>query len=289
MSEKKLAHEWDITIDAEFAAVNRPLAPAERDLLEHDLVSGGCRDPLVVWHTEGKLILLDGHHRLATCESFGVPFDLIAVTIASRSQAIEWIKTNQRARRNCTAEELGYRIGKQYDSERAAHGGDRRSESSAHDAQLDGTASSAHDAHLQGTTAERVGDEFGIDAATVRRNAAFARAADAVAESAGHDALAAILAGELGSKKDIERLARLPPDEQREAVAGGKAAVKAAAKQVARRAPKKKPEPAAPEPRRLDLAGVKLAFLALSEDDRMAFLDWIDHELIETTTAGYSS
>ncbi|HEX7447695.1 MAG TPA: hypothetical protein VF306_09130 [Pirellulales bacterium] len=293
MSEKKLAQEWDITIDAEFAAVNRKLSPEEQDLLEDDLESGGCRDDLVIWQHNGQRILLDGHYRYRACLTLGVPFGVIALAVASREEALTWIKDNQRARRNCTAAELSYLRGKRHEDEKGEHGGDRgnqHTKAKGHDVPLaEPELAKGQSAPLNGSTAERLAGEFGVDPKTIKRDAAFARAADTVAANAGHEALASILAGELGSKKDIQALAGLPPDEQREAVSGGKATVKAAAAQVARRAPKKKSAPPAPEPLRLDLAGVKHAFLALSEDDRMAFLDWIDHELIETTTAGYSS
>lgn len=271
---KKLAHEWHITIDEEFASVNRRLSPQEQSLLETDLETGGCRDALAVWSIDGKLILLDGHYRYRMCSSLGVPFGVVAIAVESREAAIAWIKTNQRARRNCTPEEIrelagkiSYQRGKQYDDAKSEHGGNRRGESSA------------HDAHLNGSTAESVAAEHGVDPATIRRDAAFARAVDTVVANTGgtHADLASILAGDLGTKKDIERLADLPPDEQRQAVAGGKQAVKQAAARV-RRKPTAKPD----RPPKLDLPALKQAFLGLSDDDRMAFLDWVDHEVFAT-------
>lgn len=262
---KKLAHEWNLTIDEEFASVNRKLSPEEQSLLETDLESGGCRDDLVIWRHEGKRILLDGHYRYRACQTLGVPFGVIALAVASRDEALAWIKTNQRSRRNCTAEEISYFRGKRLESEKGAHGGERASGQSDHLQQRGD--SSGHNDHLK--TRERIAAETGVSPRTVERDAAFARAADTVAENAGtHEALAAILAGDLGTKKDIERLASLPAEEQRRAVSGGKQAVKQAASRLGREKKSAKS----------GLQAVKQAFLSLSEDDRMAFLDWVDRE-----------
>lgn len=56
-------------------------------------------------------------------------------------------------------------------------------------------------------------------------------------------------------------------------VAGGKAAVKTAAARLGRREKKVA---------KSDLSAVKRAFEALSEDDQMAFVDWLDNELTVT-------
>lgn len=89
----------------------------------------------------------------------------------------------------------------------------------------------------------------------------------------GHAALAeAIAAGDM-SVSAASKLADLPPDEQRQAVAGGKQAVRNAVSRLSRKPPAKPDR----QPK-LDLPALKKAFLSLSEDDRMAFLDWVDHE-----------
>lgn len=265
---KKLAHEWNITIDAEFESVNRKLSPEEQDLLETDLESGGCRDDLVIWQHNGQRILLDGHYRYRACLTLGVPFGVIALSVASRAEAMAWIKINQRARRNCTPEEISYLRGKQHNDQKLSRG--------AQEGNRNAVANES-DTVSDLPTSERIAANHGVSARTVERDAAFARAADTVAANAGHEALASILAGELGSKKDIQALAGLPPDEQREAVAGGKPGVQSAVSGAPGRAPKRK---SGPQPK-LDLAAVQAAFLGLCEEDRMAFLDWIDSEVFE--------
>jgi N6-adenosine-specific RNA methylase IME4 len=92
----------NLVVDPEFAALIPVLRPDELAGLEEQLLSEGCRDPLVVWPHDGKLILLDGHNRKAICERHGIPFTTRALEFASREEARLWILRNQANRRNLT-------------------------------------------------------------------------------------------------------------------------------------------------------------------------------------------
>jgi hypothetical protein len=89
--------------------------------------------------------------------------------------------------------------------------------------------SSAQHEHLK--TAERIGDELGISANTVRRDARFADAVDEIGKNVGSDARTEILSGKSPMGKDkIASLAGKPAEEQAEAIAAAK---NPAAKQAA--------------------------------------------------------
>jgi len=84
------------TIDAEFAALCPPLRDEEYRELEASLKTEGCRDALITW----RGILVDGHHRLQICETYGIPFEESTIVLPDRDAAKIWIIKNQFARRN---------------------------------------------------------------------------------------------------------------------------------------------------------------------------------------------
>jgi hypothetical protein len=89
-----------LVIDAQFQALLIPLTRDERELLEQSLLRDGCRDALIAWLENGKLILLDGHNRLEICTRLGIAYKVVTIEITSREMAKIWIRKNQLARRN---------------------------------------------------------------------------------------------------------------------------------------------------------------------------------------------
>lgn len=87
-------------IDPEFRSLIPPLLAEEYNQLEKSIRDEGCRDPLVVWLEEE--ILLDGHNRLAICETAGVPYEIRELSLPDRLEAMIWIRRNQVSRRNLT-------------------------------------------------------------------------------------------------------------------------------------------------------------------------------------------
>ena len=90
----------NLVIDPEFAALIPNLRPEELAGLEESLLKDGCRDPLVVWRHNQKLILLDGHHRKELCEKHGISYKFVEIELESRDEARLWILRNQANRRN---------------------------------------------------------------------------------------------------------------------------------------------------------------------------------------------
>ena len=88
-------------IDPEFKALIPPLAPEELAQLEANIITDGCRDPLVTW----RGILIDGHNRFAICLKHGLEFQSVEREFEDQSHVIEWIIRNQFGRRNLSAYE----------------------------------------------------------------------------------------------------------------------------------------------------------------------------------------
>jgi hypothetical protein len=83
-------------IDPEFQQLIPPLADAERQQLEANIVRDGCRDALITW----RGVLLDGHHRLAICEQHGIVYTTREQPCDDRDAAKVWIIQHQFGRRN---------------------------------------------------------------------------------------------------------------------------------------------------------------------------------------------
>lgn len=97
----------EVTIDREFASLIPPLTDEEYQQLEQSILRDGCRDGLVVWPRNGKLILLDGHNRRRICKQHKKRYSLVKYDPGSRDAARLWIVTNQLARRNLTSYQRG--------------------------------------------------------------------------------------------------------------------------------------------------------------------------------------
>ena len=161
--------EHGLIVDPEIRDLIEPLTPHERGTLKANLEREGCLDPLKGWKETG--ILLDGHNRKEICEMPGrsqIPFAVEWLSFADRPAAIAWVLANQLGRRNITAEQRAYLIGKRLELESQSRGGNRKSK--------------VHDEPLKrGDTAARIAKETGKSRATVKRNGTFAKAVDLLA------------------------------------------------------------------------------------------------------------
>ena len=95
---KKLAEEWNLTIDPEFKELMIHQSNEEQALFEASLMAEGCRDAIVVWKEER--IVVDGHHRIDFCSSHGIPFAVVERSFPDRTAAKDWMIMNQLGRRN---------------------------------------------------------------------------------------------------------------------------------------------------------------------------------------------
>ena len=124
----------DITIDPEFQNLIRPLAEKEREELRASLSRCGLLSPLIVWKTEGKTILVDGHNRLALWKeldgfdgSGGHEIRTQEIFLGVRGIAKEWIIKNQLGRRNLSPADYKLLVGQLYNQRKTTQGGDKKS------------------------------------------------------------------------------------------------------------------------------------------------------------------
>lgn len=189
-----------LKIDPEFRDLIPPLSDAEFKQLEANLLEDGCRDALVIW--EGTLV--DGHNRYRICTEHELPFQTVEKQFNSREDAIIWICKNQIGRRNATTEQLSYLRGKQYEAEKQVQGTNNQHVCKSEKDQND----------LFHCTASRIASEHGVGEATIKRDAKFARAVDAIGETAPATKQK-ILAGQLhAKKKDIIAVGQKPIEER---------------------------------------------------------------------------
>jgi hypothetical protein len=201
-----------IIIDPEFAS-QLPRSPDEDARLLARLLVEGCRDALIVWN--GRGILVDGHRRFEFCTEHGIPYRVIEMEFADRQAVTDFIWELHYARRNFSPEMKSYARGRQLLALQLHRGGDRKSE-----------RSKSHSETLI-QEAERLAKQYRVSRATIFRDSRFAAALDRLVEVCGDEIRQGILNRSLKwTRGDVERLAKLPPDEQKRVVAEALAAGK---------------------------------------------------------------
>lgn len=159
----------NLKIDPEFQSQIPPLTDDEfKQLEENILKEGKLLSPLIVWNN----ILVDGHNRYEIVQEHPeISFSTMPLPFESREEVLAWICKNQLGRRNLTPEQKYYLMGKQYEAEKAAHGGDRKSS--------DAKSSSLNANLIDSTkTCDRIAEENGVSRASVLRASHYTRGID---------------------------------------------------------------------------------------------------------------
>ena len=120
-----------LQIDHEIRGVLVPLTKAEKQLLEMSILEEGCREPIIVWN--GTIV--DGHNRYEICHRNKIDFKTLEKEFTCKDEAIEWVVSNQLARRNLStwekvkaADKLRPYFEKQAQENKSKAGGDKKSE-----------------------------------------------------------------------------------------------------------------------------------------------------------------
>ena len=189
----------NLKIDPEFQSQIPPLTDDEfKQLEENILKEGKLLSPLIVWNN----ILVDGHNRYAILQKHPeIYFSTMPLPFESREEVLAWICKNQLGRRNLTPEQKYYLMGKQYEAEKAAHGGDRKSTDAK---------SSSLKANLidSSKTCDRIAEENRVSKDTVIRASRYMRGVE-IAEELIPGLKQSILSGQTKvSKADMHRLAK---------------------------------------------------------------------------------
>ena len=200
----------NLKIDPEFQSQIPPLTDDEfKQLEENILKEGKLISPLIVWNNT----LVDGHNRYAILRKHPeIYFSTMPLPFESREEVLAWICKNQLGRRNLTPEQKKYLIGKQYEAEKCANGGDRKSPAAKSGSQIGNLIGNPK-------TCKRIATENGVSKNTVIRAEEFAKGVDA-AEEAVPGTRQKVLSGEVKpTAAEIASVARAPPEERAALVA----------------------------------------------------------------------
>lgn len=201
----------ELRIDPEFEEKIPPLTAEEFQQLEDNILADGIViNPIIVWNG----VIVDGHNRYRIAAKHPhILFTTCEKEFADRYEAIAWICKNQLGRRNLTFEQKKYLIGKQYEAEKASHGGERCNQyTNLASCQVDNLPNKER-------TCERIAKENGISSRSVCRAEAFSKAVD-IADEIEPGIRDEILAGRIKpTEKEIHALARADPEERPERIA----------------------------------------------------------------------
>lgn len=194
-----------LRIDPEFESRIPPLTDDEFEQLEENILADGVIiSPIIIWND----LIIDGHNRFRIIEKHPhIEFSTCERKFNDRHEALAWICKNQLGRRNLTFQQKKYLIGKQYESEKAAHGGDRKSSEVKSSSQVGNLISTEK-------TCERIAKENGISRNSVLRAETFAKAVD-IADEIDPGIRSEILTGKIKpTQNDVEVLTKAEPKER---------------------------------------------------------------------------
>ncbi len=172
----------EIVLDAEFQALNLPLAPEEEVQIQRTFLVDGCREPLVVWRHRGRLVLLTGYAVFPLLKRHRVPFLVIEKEFAYRDDARLYIVKDLLAHKHLGELAMSYLRGLFYHKEKQPQGGDRKS------------ADAVKGWEGARRTAAALGEMFGVSPRTIERDRALANAVETIAAECGEDIKARLLA-----------------------------------------------------------------------------------------------
>ncbi len=201
-----------------------PLATDERSQLEQNILSFGCKDPLIVWETKQGIInptatnanelcyvLIDGHNRYEICQKFGLDFRINLIEIPTLEKAQDFMIDHQLGRRNLSIEQMAYLRGMKYLAlkqarETAALSRDKAGkfttdESNSRGGQNDHYGDATTDVLLDDRgghfdhhgkkekLSEQLAKEFNVGEKTIRRDADFAKGLERLPENLKNEVL----------------------------------------------------------------------------------------------------
>jgi len=171
-----------LIIDPELQELIPPPGKEEINRLEESLIRDGCMDTLKAWQDKDRHILLDGHNRFNLCRKLDIPYRVEVVeSVTSRYEAIQWMIDLQLARRNLTSERQSYLRGRRYNEEKREVGGQAGNSNAE--------KRMGHDVTFV-STAARIAQSYGVTGRTIKRDAMYATAIDALSQPERHEILA---------------------------------------------------------------------------------------------------
>jgi hypothetical protein len=174
----------EFKIDEELRSLIPPLSEEEYKQLEQNILQWGCLDPLKVWPVQDcdDVILLDGHNRFAICSEHNVNYATEDILLIDRAAAIDWMIDQQLGRRNLSAEQVGYLRGKQYQQEKQEIANPDGVGGKSGKIVMGQNVPQQYDPNFQPheSTAAKLAKEHGVSDRTIKRDADYANAVDAI-------------------------------------------------------------------------------------------------------------
>ena len=197
----------ELSVDEEFKSLIPPLTEDEYKQLEENILSEGeIYTPIFTWNG----YIVDGYHRARILQKHpGLKYYLTEKEFADRNEALSWICKNQLGRRNLTEAQKLELIGKRYEAERKAHGGQERFKSTYT------TASPQFEEKRYKSTSERIAEELGVSKSTVERAGQFVDGLE-IAEQYIPGITRMVLDGTIKpTQQEVRAIAHAAPEEQR--------------------------------------------------------------------------
>jgi len=166
----------ELKIKSTFKNLIRPLLHKEYIQLEENILSDGCRDPIITWNG----YIIDGHNRYEICNKHSIEFSILEMEFDSEEEVIAWICANQLGRRNISDETRKFLIGMQYESEKIVsankntNGNNQYSENDDYVRNKEKKENPTEFASIR--TAKRIGVENHVSHGTVLKYAIYTRA-----------------------------------------------------------------------------------------------------------------
>ena len=200
-----------LQIDKEFKALIQPLPATEYEQLEKNIISDGCRNPIITWNG----VIIDGHNRYDICHRNNIAFETLEKSFECREDVIAWICANQLGRRNIAEETRKFLIGVQYENEKIVAKHRNPKGKNQYTTEREGRRQCSGKEHNH-TTAIRIASENNISEGTVQKYASYARAIASI-QNMAPDIAKNILAGRYKlSHESVIELSKLTPREFRE-------------------------------------------------------------------------
>lgn len=202
-----------LKINPEFEKLIPPLTDEEFSQLEENIVAEGeAFTPIFTW----QLSIIDGHHRYKIIQKHpDVRYSVREKEFDNVYEVMAWICNNQLGRRNLTARDKEYLIGKRYEAEKNSHGDfDRVRSHQGDNLPSDKFCHLAPENPIK--TRSRIAQETGTSEGYVMYAEKFAQGVDA-AEEAVPGIKREILSGSIKpTKPEVIAIAKAAPEERKE-------------------------------------------------------------------------
>lgn len=216
----------NIIILEELRSLIPPLLDDEFKQLESNILEHGCQSPLQLWQANKKAlnlpytkedelayILIDGHNRFKICSTHNLPFEIYQLSFDSLKDAKDYMINLQLGRRNLSPMQIAYFRGLRYNNEKAdktenlLKGQNVLSEEITQ--KIANDSQKGQNVPSKISTAERLAEEYKVNAKTIKRDAEFAKGLEKISSDlrnkilVGEEKIEKGLIQELGKNANI--------------------------------------------------------------------------------------